>query len=140
MNEGIARVVREIVVQEFEKEALPFSYAITVDPCFSNLFPTKEQSPDAYGIELLLGKTLFIVADRSEPKFSFTYDCEQRALIDGLIDMKEFQGLGYARQLVEMRERVGRRLNCTKILLDLNDNSPLTFWEHMGYTNGIKLL
>lgn len=140
MNEGVARVVREIVHQEFVKEALPFSYAITVDPCFSKLFPAGNQSPDSYGIEIMLGQTPSIVAARSGPRFSFTYNCEQQALIDGLIDMQTFQGQGYGRQLVKLRERVGRRLNCTKIVLDLNGASPIHFWEHMGYTNGVKFL
>jgi GNAT superfamily N-acetyltransferase len=140
MNEGITRVIREIVNQEFAKDKFPFSYMITVEPGFSELFPSDETSPDTYGIEILLGETPFMVANRSGPRFSFTFDCAQRALIDGLIDLKEEQGRGYGRQLVGLRERVGRRLNCTKILLDLNDNSPLTFWQHMGYVHGMKLL
>jgi GNAT superfamily N-acetyltransferase len=133
-------VVREIVLQEFLKEVLPFSYVVSVDPCFSQVLPTGEQSPDSYGIEIVLGATPCIVAERSGPRFSFTYDCEQRALIDGLIDMKAFQGHGYGRRLVEMRERIGRRLNCTKIVLDLNAASPVPFWDYMGYPHGVKLL
>jgi hypothetical protein len=124
--------LEDIVKKEIDKINLPIEYKIVLKT-YEEVYPRYDDPKLSTLIQISLGsKREDSMHDLKCSYLDFWYNKKEDRIDNINFSLKgELLGKGYGRKLVKSMEKIGRKLNCKTIRINLDTNN--SFWKHMGY-------